>query len=72
MEKKRKNEETPMYAEGSIEVVSMNDESHFVTGSDNGNVSLWSLAKKKPLSTHRIADVQIGGKRGGSWMRGGF
>ncbi|EDK41333.2 hypothetical protein PGUG_05431 [Meyerozyma guilliermondii ATCC 6260] len=55
MEKKRKNEETPMYAEGSIEVVSMNDESHFVTGSDNGNVSLWSLAKKKPLSTHRIA-----------------
>lgn len=54
MEKKRKDE-TPIYAEGSLEVVSMNDESHFVTGSDNGNISLWSLAKKKPLFTHRVA-----------------
>lgn len=41
--------------EGSIEVVSMNDESHFVTGSDNGNLALWSLAKKKALFTERLA-----------------
>ena len=33
----------------------MIDESHFVTGSDNGNVALWSLAKKKPLTTKRLS-----------------
>lgn len=43
------------YSEGSIDVVSMVDDSHFVTGSDNGNISLWSLAKKKPVFTVRIA-----------------
>ena len=32
----------------------MIDESHFVTGSDNGNVALWS-AKKKPLTTKRLS-----------------
>jgi ribosomal RNA-processing protein 9 len=54
--KKKKNDDiaTPFYNEGSIEVVSMNDESHFVTGSDNGNISLWSLAKKKPLFVQRL------------------
>ncbi|KAK6456492.1 component of small subunit processosome [Scheffersomyces xylosifermentans] len=48
-------DELPFHNEGSIEVVSMNDESHFVTGSDNGNVALWSLAKKKALFTERLA-----------------
>lgn len=43
------------YGEGSLDCVSMVDESHFVTGSDNGNVSLWSLAKKKPLYIDRLA-----------------
>ncbi|QLL32054.1 hypothetical protein HG536_0C02230 [Torulaspora globosa] len=43
------------YAEGSIDVVSMVDDSHFVTGSDNGNICLWSLAKKKPVFTVRLA-----------------
>lgn len=43
------------YSEGSIDVVSMVDDSHFVTGSDNGNICLWSLAKKKPVFTQRIA-----------------
>lgn len=56
--KKRKDDtddSTPVfYNEGSIEVVSMNDESHFVTGSDNGNIALWSLAKKKPLFVQRL------------------
>lgn len=48
-------DEAPFHNEGSIDVVSMIDESHFVTGSDNGNVALWSLAKKRALSTERLA-----------------
>lgn len=47
--------EDNFFYEGSIDVVSMVDESHFITGSDNGNVSLWSLAKKKSLFGKRIA-----------------
>lgn len=47
--------EAAFHAEGSIDVVSMVDESHFVTGSDNGNVALWSLSKKKPCFTQRVA-----------------
>lgn len=43
------------YSEGSIDVVSMIDDSHFVTGSDNGNICLWSLAKKKPVYTMRAS-----------------
>ncbi|CAK9436434.1 uncharacterized protein LODBEIA_P09920 [Lodderomyces beijingensis] len=61
--KKKKKEERdehsasgePFHSEGSIDVVSMVDESHFVTGSDNGNVALWSLAKKKAQTTKRLA-----------------
>jgi ribosomal RNA-processing protein 9 len=44
-----------IFFEGSIDCVSMIDDSHFVTGSDNGNISLWSLNKKKPLFTKRIS-----------------
>lgn len=47
--------DVPFHAEGSIDVVSMVDESHFVTGSDNGNVALWALSKKKPTFTQRVA-----------------
>lgn len=35
----------------SIDVVRMINEQHFVTGSDNGAISLWGLLKKKPLVT---------------------
>lgn len=35
--------------EGSMERIAMLDDELFVTGSDNGALSLWSLAKKKPL-----------------------
>ena len=53
---KEEEEETePIFFEGSIECVSMIDDSHFVTGSDNGNISLWSLNKKKPLFTKRLS-----------------
>ena len=48
--------EAPIFhSEGSIDVVSMIDDSHFITGSDNGNLSLWSIAKKKPIHTERTA-----------------
>ncbi|KAF3146539.1 pre-rRNA processing protein [Orbilia oligospora] len=43
------------YTEGSIDCVCMVDEEHFVTGSDNGSISLWSLHKKKPVFTIRTA-----------------
>ncbi|QPG74184.1 hypothetical protein FOA43_001508 [Brettanomyces nanus] len=45
----------PFIVEGSIDCVAMVDDSHFVTGSDNGNVSLWSTSKKKPIFTVRQA-----------------
>lgn len=35
--------------EGSIDCISMIDDHHFVSGSDSGALSLWSIAKKKPL-----------------------
>ncbi|KAL8643830.1 MAG: hypothetical protein Q9226_008095 [Calogaya cf. arnoldii] len=43
------------YAEGSIDRVAMIDEETFVTGSDNGSISLWSLHKKKPVFTVPLA-----------------
>lgn len=51
-----KEEDAPkFYGEGSIDCVCMVDDSHFITGSDNGNISLWSLSKKKPIFTQRVA-----------------
>ncbi|KAI1827535.1 WD40 repeat-like protein [Xylaria intraflava] len=38
-------------ATGSLDRVSYIDESYFITGSDNGCISLWTLSKKKPLDT---------------------
>ncbi|KAI5950736.1 RRP9 [Candida jiufengensis] len=53
--KNKNNNNEPFHNEGSIDVVSMIDESHFVTGSDNGNIALWSLAKKKAQTTKRLS-----------------
>lgn len=39
------------YREGSIDRVALIDEESFVTGSDNGSISLWALHKKKPIFT---------------------
>ena len=39
----------PFFAEGSIDRVAMVDEENFVTGSDNGSISLWNIYKKKPV-----------------------
>jgi ribosomal RNA-processing protein 9 len=44
------DEDPPIaYAEGSIDCVAMLDASLFVTASDNGALSLWSVQRKKPL-----------------------
>lgn len=43
------------YSEGSIDRVAMIDEEMFVTGSDNGSLSLWTLHKKKPIFTVPLA-----------------
>ncbi|KAI9884297.1 MAG: hypothetical protein M1823_003927 [Watsoniomyces obsoletus] len=43
------------YAEGSMDCIAMIDEETFVTGSDNGSISLWTLQKKKPLFTIPLA-----------------
>ncbi|KAK6344007.1 pre-rRNA processing protein [Orbilia brochopaga] len=53
-EAKEKDKQTA-YVEGSIDCVCMVDEEHFVTGSDNGAISLWSLHKKKPIFTVSLA-----------------
>ncbi|KAG4304905.1 hypothetical protein PORY_001580, partial [Pneumocystis oryctolagi] len=37
--------------EGSIDCITMVDENHFLTGSDNGNICLWSIYKRKPIFT---------------------
>ncbi|KAI0408157.1 WD40 repeat-like protein [Xylaria palmicola] len=38
-------------ATGSLDRVAYIDENHFITGSDNGCISLWTMSKKKPLDT---------------------
>ncbi|KAK0109411.1 pre-rRNA processing protein [Cadophora gregata] len=43
------NPSRPSAQEGSIDRVAMIDEEMFVTGSDNGSLSLWVVHKKKPL-----------------------
>ncbi|USP79684.1 hypothetical protein yc1106_06958 [Curvularia clavata] len=42
------------YAEGSIDCVGLLDASLFVTASDNGALSLWSITRKKPLFTYPL------------------
>lgn len=44
-----------LFAEGSIDRVTLIDEETFVTGSDNGSLSLWTLHKKKPIFTLPLA-----------------
>lgn len=43
------------YYEGSIDRVAYIDEETFVTGSDSGGLSLWSIHKKKPVFTVPLA-----------------
>lgn len=53
--KKTDDKDLPFHKEGSIDCVSMIDEQLFVTGSDNGNIRLWSIHKSKPVFTYRLA-----------------
>ncbi|CAG8951365.1 hypothetical protein HYFRA_00007276 [Hymenoscyphus fraxineus] len=50
-EKKSRHSSTPRVLEGSMDRVAMIDEETFVTGGDNGCISLWTIHKKKPIYT---------------------
>ena len=43
------------YAEGSMDRIALIDEETFVTGSDNGSLSLWNTQKKKAVFTMPLA-----------------
>ncbi|WWC86652.1 uncharacterized protein L201_001529 [Kwoniella dendrophila CBS 6074] len=43
------------FIEGSIDVVEMLDDQHFVSGGDSGSISLWHIGKKKPIFTQAFA-----------------
>lgn len=54
-EKFEEEENVPIaYAEGSIDCVALLDASLFVTASDNGALSLWSVNRKKPLFVYPL------------------
>ena len=54
--KKGDSDSTPTsFNEGSVDRVALISEEAFVTGSDNGSISLWSLQKKKPIFTIPLA-----------------
>ncbi|CAB1315303.1 unnamed protein product [Coregonus sp. 'balchen'] len=46
--------------EGSIDCIQLINEEHMITGADDGSVSLWSVNKKKPLSTVKAAHGRHG------------
>ncbi|KAF1965748.1 WD40 repeat-like protein [Bimuria novae-zelandiae CBS 107.79] len=48
-------DENVVYAEGSVDCIALLDAGLFVTGSDNGALSLWSVNRKKPLHTVPLA-----------------
>ncbi|TFK53250.1 WD40 repeat-like protein [Heliocybe sulcata] len=57
-EKEKENQEKrkeERYVEGSMECVSMIDESTFVSGGDSGSICLWTIQKKKPIFTQALA-----------------
>lgn len=43
------------WVEGSVDVVCVLDDSHFVSGGDTGSIAFWSTGKKKPLFTNVLA-----------------
>lgn len=49
----RKADNDSKILEGSIDCCTMLDDQLFVTGSDNGNISLWAANKKKPIFVRR-------------------
>ncbi|XP_067683417.1 U3 small nucleolar RNA-interacting protein 2-like isoform X2 [Haliotis asinina] len=53
---------------GSIDCVSLINESTFVTGADDNSVSLWSVNKKKPLTTVKQAHKTETGGYQENWI----
>ncbi len=53
--KSRKGPGSAAVMEGSMDRIAMIDEETFVTGSDNGSLSLWVTHKKKPIFTLPLA-----------------
>ncbi|KAJ4344431.1 pre-rRNA processing protein [Didymosphaeria variabile] len=51
----KRDDDEIVYAEGSVDCVALLDAGLFVTGSDNGALSLWSVNRKKPLQTIPLA-----------------
>lgn len=45
---------------GSIDCIKLINEEHMITGSDDGSVSMWSVNRKKPLSTVKVAHGSFG------------
>ena len=54
-EKKSRKGAAAAVMEGSMDRIAMIDEEMFVTGSDNGSLSLWVTHKKKPIFTFPLA-----------------
>lgn len=55
---KRRDEDGPQvknYNEGSMDRIAMVDDEMFVTGSDNGTISLWNIQKKKAIHNYPLA-----------------
>lgn len=50
-EKKSRHGSRPQVLEGSMDRIAMIDEDMFITGGDNGSISLWVTHKKKPIYT---------------------
>ncbi|KAJ3498842.1 hypothetical protein NLG97_g811 [Lecanicillium saksenae] len=58
VDKKQKHpgvDKRSLLAEGTMDRIAMIDDELFVTGSDNGSISLWSVAKKKPVYIEPLA-----------------
>jgi len=47
--------ESKPYNEGSMDRIACIDDETFITGSDNGSLSLWNIHKKKPVFTYPLA-----------------
>jgi ribosomal RNA-processing protein 9 len=52
---KKSSKQSAPVLEGSMDRVAMIDEELFITGGDNGSLSLWSINKKKPIFTLPVA-----------------
>ncbi|KAH9817652.1 WD40-repeat-containing domain protein [Melampsora americana] len=55
LRKKKVEESTRRFVEGSIDCVCMIDDHMFLSGGDSGSISLWSTHKKKAIFTQTLA-----------------